>query len=39
MKNGDVIRIQSIYGFKKKGEFVRSYMVESGNRLYKINRR
>lgn len=45
MKTGDVVRLQSKDGFKKKGvivrktELPRSYIVEPGSREYRRNRR
>ena len=45
LERGDVVRVESKNGFKKKGtilrkaEYPRSYIVESGNREYRRNRR
>ena len=43
LERGDVVRVESKNGFKKKGivvgkaEYPRSYIVESGNREYRRN--
>ena len=45
MERGDIVQVESNNGFKKKGivvrkaEYPRSYIIESGNREYRRNRR